>query len=548
MTTTYPPLELLYKQPHWSLPVVLQDRAKTHAEKIYLRETGNRARSWTYDETHRDAKAIAAGLEARGYQPGDRVTLMMENCPEYLLTWFGCSLAGIVEAPINQEFSGIFLERVLNLIEPRAVVTTPQYISLFIAVAKRLTCLPEFFIVCDDPTTIVSTIKELAQSGLNGYDFNDLPLDASAFTSRIPAPQDLAAIISTSGTTGPSKGVMMSYAQQYFAAESTRNLMRLSSDDVMPLELPLFHINAQCLTAFSALISGASIVMYEKFSASNFLQRVRRDGLTTSNLMGEMTEWVWQQPVQPDDHQNSLRCVMATPTPASIADGFRSRFGIEAIVEGYGLTETSMQFLVPYGSNRPAGAVGVLCSEYFNVVLADPETDLEVPIGQVGELLVRSRVPWIMSLGYWRNPEATSEARRNLWFHTGDGMRRDQEGWYYFSDRIKDSIRRNGENISSFEVEQALLEHPAVRECAVISVPTNTEARDDDVMAIMALESGTECKEICSWAQANLPRFVVPRYWRVMTELPKTPSAKVRKVELRAENVTPDTLDIGVQS
>jgi crotonobetaine/carnitine-CoA ligase len=348
------------------------------------------------------------------------------------------------------------------------------------------------------------------------------------------APRDLAAVFFTSGTTGLSKGVMMPHGQFTFFADECVSLTRLTEDDVYMSVGPLFHGNAQFLAACPALMVGARFVLCERFSASNWIRWARESGATVTNFVGVMMDFVWKQPEQPDDADNDLRCVFAAPTASSILGPFKRRFGIEAFVEVFGLTETCAPILAPYGVERPPGAAGLLADEWFDVRLADPETDREVPVGEIGELLVRSKQPWTSCLGYFAMPERTLEASRNLWFHTGDGLRRDADGWYYFVDRLKDAIRRRGENISSYEIEQAVLEHPLVTECAAIAVPADVEAGEDEVLIVVVME-GITPDEVLAWCRQRVPAFAVPRYVRVVEALPSTPSGKILKADLREQ-------------
>jgi crotonobetaine/carnitine-CoA ligase len=225
--------------------------------------------------------------------------------------------------------------------------------------------------------------------------------------------------------------------------------------------------------------------------------------------------------------------VWSVPTATSIVEAFKERFGIEAFVENFGLTETSMPILTPYSAPRPPGAAGLLVEDWFDVRIVDPDTDEEVPVGQVGELIVRPKEPWTTCLGYYGMPEKTAEAFRNLWFHTGDGLRRDEDGWYYFVDRLKDAIRRRGENISSYEVEQTVLEHPSIADCAAIAVPAETEAGEDEVMIFVVASGEVGRDEVSAWCRQRLPAFAKPKYIRFVETLPATPSGKVRKAELR---------------
>jgi crotonobetaine/carnitine-CoA ligase len=355
---------------------------------------------------------------------------------------------------------------------------------------------------------------------------------------------ELASIFFTSGTTGPSKGVAMPHAQMYFFGEETASLTRLASDDTYMTTTPLFHGNAQFMASYPALIRGARLVLRSRFSASRWVDQIRASEVTVTNLLGVMMDFVWKQEPRLDDADNPLRAVFSAPTASSILEGFMARFGIEAFVEVFGLTETSAPILSPYGEARPAGAAGLVMDEWFDVRLVDPVTDEEVPVGQVGELVVRPRVPFICSMGYFNMPDRTVEAWRNLWFHTGDALRRDEEGWYYFVDRFKDALRRRGENISSYELEQAILGHPHVLECAVFAVPAGFEAGEDEVMAAIVVD-GAEVsgREIWEWCDERLPSFAVPRFVRFVDELPKTQSQKVQKAVLRTTGVTADTLD-----
>ena len=208
-----------------------------------------------------------------------------------------------------------------------------------------------------------------------------------------------------------------------------------------------------------------------------------------------------------------------------------------------------MPILTPYGVDRPAGAAGLLNKAWFDIRLVNPETDEEVQVGEVGELVVRAIHPWTTCQGYFAMPDKTSEAFRNLWFHTGDGLKRDEHGWYYFVDRLKDALRRRGENISSYEVEQALVSHPSIGEVAAIGVPAAQEAGEDEVMVFIVPEAGQSVvpEEIWKYSEKQLPDFAIPRYIHVLDELPKTPSEKVRKIELREMGVTDATSDRGPQ-
>jgi crotonobetaine/carnitine-CoA ligase len=273
------------------------------------------------------------------------------------------------------------------------------------------------------------------------------------------------------------------------------------------------------------------------------VDQLRENQVTVTNMIGVMMDFIWKQPPRPDDADNSLRCVYAAPTAFSVLPEFMDRFGVEAFVDAFGLTETCAPIMSPYGEMRPPGSQGLLAGDWFEARLVDPETDAEVPAGAVGELVIRYKHPWTCSLGYYGMPDKTADAWRNLWFHTGDALRRDAEGWYYFVDRYKDTLRRRGENISSYEVEQVILGHPAVAECAVIGVPADVEAGEDEVMAVIATTGAVDAAEIWAWCEGRMPGFATPRFIRFVQALPRTPSEKIRKAELRDSGITAGTHD-----
>jgi crotonobetaine/carnitine-CoA ligase len=375
--------------------------------------------------------------------------------------------------------------------------------------------------------------------------FEDLVSNNAANPGVTVDPRDVAAVLMTSGTTGPSKGVVMPHSQFYFFAEEDAQLTRLRDSDVYMTGFPLFHGNAQFLTVYPCLITGAQVVLYPRFSASDWAGRARRSGATVTNLLGATMAFILTQPPSPDDRAHRIRCIYAAPLSPDLGAKFTERFGVSDYVDGFGQTEISNIFMTPPGAKRPPGASGVLVTQWFEAKLVDPETDEEVPDGAVGELVVRNKAPGIMCKWYLGMPEKTLETWRNLWFHTGDALRRDAEGWYYFVDRVKDALRRRGENISSFEVEAGVRSHPAVADCAVIGVRADQDAGEDEVMACIVLKPDTTVsnEDLITWCDARMPAFMVPRYIEVMPELPRTASEKVRKKELRERGVTAATWD-----
>ena len=527
-------------QGEWNLPHILRARAASHGDRVYLDVPGDDVRL-TYAETLDLAERGAAALLRNG-EPGDRVLIMSANRAEVILGWFSAALAGMAEVPINTAYSGSFLEHQVRTTSPRFAILEPGFAERFDAGNAAYASIEIVYVLEGEGEA--AAIEHLKSIGWDARPWRTLLEGGVAELPEVRT-KDLACILFTSGTTGLSKGVMMSHGQMEFFADECVSLTRLTDADVYMSVGPLFHGNAQFLAAYPALIAGARFVLRPRFSPSNWAAQIRDCGATVTNFVGVMMDWTWKQPEREDDADNDLRCIFAAPTASSIVDRFKERFGVEAFVEVFGLTETSMPILSPYGVDRPAGAAGLLAEDYFEVRLVDPETDAEVPTGEVGELTVRAKLPWTMCSGYYNMPEKTAEAQRNLWFHTGDGLRQDEDGWFYFVDRLKDTIRRRGENISSFDVESAVIAHDAVAECAAYAVPDGFGG-DDVMVAIIAADPSQppQPAELFAFLEASMPAHMIPRYVDVVGEIPRNATTlRVQKFVLRERGVTATTWD-----
>jgi carnitine-CoA ligase len=523
----------------WTLAHVLRTRAAEQPDAMYL-VAPEEGRQWTYAEILAEAESICGGLFEAGAVAGDRVLIMATNSSQLIRTWFATAVGGLTEVPINTAYEGEFLRHQAVTVAPRWAVIDDSFAERFVAIAAHLLGIGRFWVI--DNGRQAAAVDLLRANGWKADPWERL-LDGRP--AKVPAPsyQSVASIFFTSGTTGLSKGVAMPHSQMYFFGEEVVAMTRLTRADTYLAVTPLFHGNAQFMAAYPALIAGCKLVLRKRFSASAWVDQLREHDVTVTNFLGVMMDFVWKQPWRQNDADNRLRCIFAVPTAYSIVEEFRERFGVEAIVECFGLTETSAPVLSPYGESRPPGAAGLRASDWFEIRLVDPETDEEVATGQVGELVVRYKHPWTCSLGYYGMPEKTVETWRNLWFHTGDALRQDAEGWYYFVDRYKDAVRRRGENISSYEAEQVLLAHEAVIECAVVGVPAGVEAGEDEVLAVVVADRPVTADELWSWCQGKMPAFAMPRFIRFVDALPRTPSEKVRKAVLRDDGITPDTQD-----
>lgn len=531
---------------HWALPTVLRHHAAERPDAVWL-DAPEEARTWTYAEMLAAAERVGRAMLAEGAVPGDRVVLVAANSSQFVRTWIGSSVAGLVEVPVNTAYEHDFLAHQVRTVEATLAVVDDVFAARFVQVAEAAKSIRKFWVI--DTGHADEAIETLTAAGWEAARWEELDERSTADSSiELPEvrPQDLASVLFTSGTTGPSKGVAMPHAQMYFFADECVSLVRLTADDAWMALTPLFHGNAQFMAAYPTLVAGARFVMRSRFSASRWVDQLRESRVSVTNFIGVMMDFVWKQDPRPDDFDNPLRVVFAAPTASSIVAPMRERYGIEAFVEVFGLTETSAPIISPYGVDRPAGAAGLAADEWFDVTLVDPETDEEVAVGEIGELVIRPKVPFISSMGYFNMPDKTVEAWRNLWFHTGDALRRDEDGWFYFVDRFKDALRRRGENISSYEIETSILAHPAIVECAVIAVPASTEAGEDEVMAYVITggdEQAPTPEELWAHCDSRIPSFAVPRFLRFVEEMPKTPSQRVQKAKLRALGVTEDTHD-----
>ncbi|MFO7191100.1 MULTISPECIES: ATP-dependent acyl-CoA ligase [Thermocrispum] len=527
----------------WALPIVLRHQAAERPDAVWL-DVPEEGLTWTYAEMLASAERVGRNLLAHGGAKGDRVIIVAANSSRFVRTWVGSAVAGMVEVPINTAYEHDFLAHQVRTVEAKFAVVDDVYAERFVAVKEAAKDITKFWVI--DTGQQDKAIAVLREAGWEAAPWDELEAELPAGSDvQLPEvyPHDLASVFFTSGTTGPSKGVAMPHAQMFFFAEECVSLVRLTAEDAWMTVTPLFHGNAQFMAAYPAMVAGARVVVRPRFSASRWIDQIRESRVTVTNFIGVMMDFIWKQQRRPDDADNPLRVVFAAPTASSLVEPMKERYGIEAFVEVFGLTETSAPIISPYGEPRPAGAAGLAADEWFDVRLVDPETDEEVPVGQIGELVVRPKVPFICSMGYYNMPEKTVEAWRNLWFHTGDALKRDEEGWYYFVDRFKDALRRRGENISSYEIETAILAHPAVLETAVIAVPADTEAGEDEVMAYVITSEPITPEELWEHCDRRIPSFAVPRYLRFVDELPKTPSQRVQKAKLRELGVTPDTHD-----
>ena len=482
---------------------------------------------WTFAELRDKVRTKAAGLRAMGIEQGEHVAVWLPNGPDALIAFYAINYIGAVFVPFNTAYRGQLLQHVIANSGARVLLVHPDLVprlhEIDLGRVERL---------------VVTTGIEVPEAPRPIQRFDELAgaADETLELARPIEPWDIQSIIYTSGTTGPSKGVLSSYLHMFTNA-GPESWPMVDENDRYMCVAPIFHIGGMG-PPFVMLARGASVAMIDNFSTEDFWAVAKATQSTVVFLLGVMATFLLKAEPRPDDRDHTVKKAFMVPLTGD-APAFTERFGVD-IYTIFNMTEISSP-IVSEANPTKIGTCGRV-RDGVDVRLVD-RNDCEVPIGEIGEMLVRTDRPWAMNSGYNANPEATAEAWRNGWFHTGDAFRRDEDGYFYFVDRVKDAIRRRGENISSFEVEADVCSHPAVREAAAVAVPS--EFSEDEVMVIVAPVPGQklEARQLAEFLIETMPYFMVPRYIRILDELPKTPSAKVMKADLRKEGVTPDTWD-----
>jgi crotonobetaine/carnitine-CoA ligase len=510
---------------HHALPFILRHRASRCGDQPFLTWCDDQPLS--FGEIDGLSDQIAAGLSALGARRGDRIALMLPNCREFVPLWFAATKLGTVEVPVNPDLKGRLLAHVLR--NSGASIVVVHVTALENLATGRAAMPPGARAVVVDGGR-----DEAAEHGFVGAVSYQELLTHEARPSQTPVHfSDPMAILYTSGTTGAAKGVIVSYEHAYIFAERTAHSLGMTSSDGYFSPLPLYHIDAQVFGTFLPLIFGARTALRERFSASRYWDQIRASGSTVTNMLGAMAHVLWKQEPTERDADHPLRVAQAIPM-IKFQEEFERRFEI-SLVTGYGQTETS---LVSY--DRPRAGRKGSCGRVmpgFQVAIVD-EHDRPLPSGRTGEVVIRSDHPYWITTGYHAMPEATIETMRNLWFHTGDAGHLDADGWLYFDGRIKDAIRRRGENVSAEELESVVNEHPEIVESAALAVPS--ELTEDDIRLFVVRRAGAELAEerVLQHCLERLPWFMVPRYIDIWdTALPRTPSEKIAKAELRASPV-----------
>jgi crotonobetaine/carnitine-CoA ligase len=508
---------------------LLAARTADAGDRVFLRFA---AHERSYAGFSADVASLAGGLRALEVGRGDLVAVLLPNCPELVLAWFALAHLGAVHAPVNTAFRGPGLRHALGLTEARVLVVDETLLDPLAAVAGELPALTTLIVrgdaqraARDFPRHRVVAFGEVA--------------DAAPVERVEVDEQELGMLLFTSGTTGRSKACMLSHRFVVRQAQLFVEHLELRREDVLYCPFPLFHADAAVFTVAPALVLGATAALGERFSVRGFWPEIRALGATVFDFMGATLTMLHKQEPRADDAENPVRLGWGVPMP-EFADAFERRFDLK-LVEVYGLSDAGIVAYHPLDAPR-RGACGRPVPP-FEVKLLD-EAGAEVPTGAVGEIAIRAHEPSVLMQGYFGMPERTLETFKDLWLHTGDLARFDADRYLHFVGRRKEVIRRRGENISAFEVEEVVEAHPAVREAAAYGVPS--ELTEEDVMVAVVLRDGAEvaAAELRAFCAERMARHMLPRYVDFVASLPRTPTEKVEKFKLVERGVTATTHDL----
>jgi crotonobetaine/carnitine-CoA ligase len=515
------PLEVLrlYAEHDYTLNGVLASRAARDPSRPFIRF---RDRNWSWGEFVQAVDAAARVLASRGIAKGDRVGVMARNCDGHVLMLAALARLGAIMVPVNPEFGVEEAKYVLHHAEVSALAATSDTLAVARQAAAGLK-VPAWFLMLDTATDGLPLLDDLLRSPPQ---------------TALPATVDADAtclIVYTSGTTGFPKGAMHSQRSFVTGGEAFVQRVYLQDDDRVMIVLPLFHINAMFYSVAGTLAAGACMIIVPKFSASTFWQTAVETGATEVNIIEAIGSILRARPRSEFRPEHKISKVYGVR--ASMDAAFRDEFGIAHRIGGYGMTEIPGVTCNPFEGPQKLGSMGPIgrhpdpARPWAQCRVVDAE-GRDVPDNEPGELWVKT--PIIMQ-GYFRDPEQTRNAFHDGWFKTGDMVKRDSDGYFYFISRIRDIIRRRGENIAAAELDRVVGEHPAVAEAGTIAVPS--EMGEDDIFVVCALKPGmtASAQEIADWCRARLAPQKVPRFVAFVDELPHTPTHKIAKAQLRED-------------
>ena len=476
---------------------------------------------WSFNNLKDIAFEKAKILKDLEIKQGDTITVMVDDPIDFIPYWVASSFLGVMFVVLNTALKGSVLYHQIKLANSSVMIVSDLHYKDVDQLVKEKKSKMKVF-----------NCSELKSKGMI--------LEKEVYVGKI---SDEICTMFTSGTSGPSKGVLMPNAHCVLFAVGTIENYKLNHNHIFYISLPLFHANGLFMQLLACIMVGSKAVIKSRFSASNWLNDIRKYNVTHTNMLGAIAAFITAQPPSENDKDHNLILIGSAPLPSEPERVFRDRFGVKDVLPLYGMTEVNIPL---YGliNEKGDGKCGKLYHKYFEVEIRDPETDLPIKDGEVGEIVVRPKQPFGFMSGYMGMPEKTIETWRNFWFHTGDAGTKDPSGNFTFVDRIKDCIRRRGENISSYEVEQAFLEISYITEAAAYAIPAKGgEGMEDEVMVALMINNNMSIDyiDLLNQAKKNLATFAVPKYIRIVDHFPKTQTGKIQKNKLREDGVTVDT-------
>ncbi len=515
---------------HRVLGPILRARADRDPERVYIRFG---ASHWTFKQTDDIVRDAARGFMGLGLSKGERVGLFMPNHPGFIFAWYATNLAGGVTVPINPSFTASLLQYILEDSDVRGLVTTAALLPVVAALSAERREQLRFVVLVDEVDSAVDAcipsvlaFAELIKSGKALGGPSEVPLD---FT-------DVHSIMYTSGTTGPSKGAIVPNGHYFGSSCTFLRAVNLTRDDVLYTPLPLFHGLASRLGALPALMVGAEYVLAPHFSVTRFWQDVTECKASVAHTIFTLPAMLKGRPPGPYDKAHRLRAMYN----GNYDQEFEVRFNVR-VCEAYGLTEVGLTHYTRFAQERRPGSCGKT-HEDWEARVVDSQ-GLEVQVNQIGEIVVRPRLPSIMMNGYVNKSDETVRVSRDLWFHTGDFGRCDSDGFFYFISRHKDRIRRRGENVSPMEVEAILCRHPDIADCAAIGFPAREGEDDIRVVLVAKTDQPPSPHAVMDWLAGRMPNFMMPRYIEFALSLPRNPVGKVEKYKLLDAGLAHDVWD-----
>ena len=498
-------------------------------DEVFLDFSGD---VFTYAAMATRVESFARGLHALGVQSGDRVVTMLNTGPDAVMSWLAANHLGAILVPINTAYKGEFLRHQLSDAGARTAIIDAEYLPYLAMIRAELPVLEH---------VLYSGARLAAEDGVSHIDEHRFDAGEAPYVEVTPS--NIAMLLYTSGTTGPSKGCIVSHNYICDLSRRFAGMGKATPEETVWTPLPLYHIYAITIVV-SAMQMGGRASFARRFSVSGFWSEILRSKAKVVNLLGSMASMIANAPDTADSKAcyGQIRALLCTPTPPSLKQAWRERFGVgSAGLIAYGQTEAGAMVTCACDEAVPDNCAGRLI-DTFDVRILD-DNDEELPRNHVGEVVVRPLKPNVMFSGYWNLPSSSFALAANYWHHTGDLGKIDEEGYFFFVDRKKDYLRRRGENISSFEVEQTLAKHPAISEVAIHSVPS--AVTEDDIKATIVLHAGAtlSAPDLYAWAADRIPRFALPRYIEFRNELPKNAVGRLLKYQLRDDGVTESTWD-----